>query len=730
MKDFFISYNSADRVWAEWIAWQLEEAGFTTMLQAWDFRPGSSFVLEMDRAATEAARTVAVLSRDYVEALFTQAEWAAAFAQDPTGEKGTLLPVRVRECDPRGLLAQVIYIDLVGKDERSASRTLLEGVRLGRAKPTTAPAFPGQAARSVAEHPHFPGALPATCHLPHPRNRNFTGRKDLLKRLREALTSGTPAALTQAIHGLGGVGKTQLALEYAYAHAADYDIIWWVRSEEPAALASEYASLAGPLGLPEKDATDQREIVEAVRRWLDKRDGWLLVFDNAAEPTDLQGCLPQGAGGHVIITSRNLAWGAVARPLQVKVWKPAESVKFLLKRTKQKDRKAASALAEALGDLPLALEQAAAYIEATGATLASYVELFKARHEDLWAKEKPPLDYPATVATTWCLAMDRLCDESRAGAGLLNLCAFLAPDDTPCDLLRQGGKHLPELLAAPAGDELAFNEAVAALRRYSLVEVGDDALSVHPLVQAVTRDRLPDDARKTWVEAAVRLVNQAFPYDSDDVRTWPTCSRLLPHALSAAEHAEALAAAPDATARLLNESGAYLRGRAQFAQARTAFERALAIDEKAFGPDHPQVAVVANNLGSVLQDQGDLAGARAHFERALAIDEKAFGPDHPKVAIRINNLGLVLQALGDLAGARAHFERALAIDEKAHGPDHPEVATDVNNLGLVLQDLGDLTGARVHCERALRILREFLGEDHPKTVLVRNNLEALQELRS
>ena len=155
-KDFFISYNSVDHQWAEWIAWQLEEAGYTTVLQAWDFRPGSNFVLEMQRAAKEVERTIAVLSQAYLDALYTQSEWAAAFARDPTGEKGTLLPVRVQECDLEGLLPQIVYIDLVGLDEAASRDALLTGVRRERAKPTVAPGFPGVAPRSVPERPRFP----------------------------------------------------------------------------------------------------------------------------------------------------------------------------------------------------------------------------------------------------------------------------------------------------------------------------------------------------------------------------------------------------------------------------------------------------------------------------------------------------------------------------------------------------------------------------------------------
>jgi tetratricopeptide (TPR) repeat protein len=701
----------------------LEEAGYTTVLQAWDFRPGSNFVLEMQRAATEAERTIAVLSPDYLGARFTQPEWAAAFAQDPTGEKGTLVPVRVRECDLEGLLPQIIYVDLVGLDEAAAQDALLAGVRRERAKPTAPPGFPVAALRSVLQEPRFPGALPWVWNIPHLRNPNFTGRESLLAELRAALTSGQPAALTQAISGLGGVGKTQLAVEYVYCHAAEYDVVWWVRAEEPTTLAADYASLAGPLDLRQKDEPDQRVVVEAVRRWLGQNAGWLLVFDNARDSTEVRGYLPQAATGHVLITSRNPAWRGVASPLTVQVMEQSESVDFLLKRTGQVDEEAANALAEALGDLPLALEQAGAYVEASGGTLSGYLRLFRRRHRELLRRGKPSTDYPDTVATTWELSFQQVRQASPAGADLLNLCAFLAPDDIPRDLLSEGSHHLPQPLAEAVADPLTFDEALAALRRYSLIEVRNDALSVHRLVQAVARDRLSDEAPRAWAEAASSLVSSAFPSGiQTDVQAWPRCSRLLPHALAAAGHAEALEVASGATARILNQAGVYLRGRAEFTEAREAFERALAIDEAAFGPDHPEVATDVNNLGSVLRDLGDLAGAREAFERALAVDEAAFGLDHPKVAIRVNNLGLVLRDLGDLAGAREAFERALAVDEAAFGPDHPNVATRVNNLGLVLKDMGDLGGARAHYQRALAIDEAAFGPDHPNVAIRVNNL--------
>ena len=296
-------------------------------------------------------------------------------------------------------------------------------------------------------------------------------------------------------------------------------------------------------------------------------------------------------------------------------------------------------------------------------------------------------------------------------------------------MLSGGAEHLPEPLAATATDRLAMNRAIKVLRRYSLIEVTADTLSVHRLVQAVVRDRLSEEDEKRWAEAAVALLSAAFPFESDDVSTWPLCSRLLPHALAAAAHAEAQDVASEETHYILNQAGMYLCGRAEFAEAKVHLERALTLAEKTYGQDHPIVATIVNNLGGVLRALGDMQGAKEHFERALKIDENTYGPAHPRVAINVNNLGGVLRDIGDLQGAKQHFERALKIDENTYGSDHPKVAIRGNNFGGVLRDLGDMQGAKEHFERALEIFRKFLGEDHPSTVTVRNNLESLANVQ-
>jgi tetratricopeptide (TPR) repeat protein len=688
--DFFISYNKADRDRAEWLARQLREAEYSVIIQGSDFGPGSNFVLEMDRAAREAERTIAVLSPDYLNALFTHPEWAAAFAKDPTGKDRKLIPVRVRECQPEGLLAQIVYIDLVGHQDAVARRLLLAGV----SQRTQAP----PAATRV------PGALPEIWNIPHARNPNFTGREQLLQELRASLTSGRTAAIVP-IAGLGGAGKTQLALEYAYRHTADYDIVWWVRAEEPVTLIAGYAKLATELGLPEKELADQQATAAAVLSWLGHHPGWLLILDNAPHPADCRDRLPPVATGHVLITSRDPNWGSVAKPLKLPVLPRAEAVEFLQKRCGRDEPAAAGELCGALGDLPLALEQAGAYIEATASSIAEYCALYRSRPRELLND---------AVAATWQISFERLQTEAPEALELLYLTAFLAPDDID-----------PKLVSPAIPDAMQFNSAKAALLRYSLIDVAGGIIAVHRLVQAATRDRLAIGGQEAkWAEAAVRLVNAAFPFKLDLVETWNPSARLFPHALTAAGHSDRLGVALGPTCHLLNQAGLYLNNRGQLGEAGEALKRALAIAEKVYGPDHPDVAIRASNIGTILKDQGDLVGALQYTRRALAIDEKAYGPDHPTVAAFASNIGAILRDQGDLPGALQYTRRALAIDEKVYGPGHPNVATDANNIGAILRAQRDLPGALQYTQRALTIIEKVYGPDHPNVATLANNMGA------
>jgi Tfp pilus assembly protein PilF len=315
-------------------------------------------------------------------------------------------------------------------------------------------------------------------------------------------------------------------------------------------------------------------------------------------------------------------------------------------QTELADREAATELAEVLGKLPLALEQARAYMQRTGCSPEAYLLLFESRLK-LVQRGGALTGMQATLATTLGISLQQVKKTSPAGPDLVKLCAFFAPEDIPLDDIRRRTQHLPNPLATAMADQKTFEEAVRTLRRYSLVDVlGNSFLSIHRSVQAVVRRQMSEYERKKWAKAAVRVMDDAFPPKCDDWRTWPVCSMLLPHSKETMRHARDLQVDPEATGRLLNHLGIYSIGRGEFAEAKAAFEQALAIDKAVYGEDDPTVARDLTNLGFLLKDQGELEKAQKHFERALRINESAYGADHPEVATSLNNLGIVLKDQG------------------------------------------------------------------------------------
>ncbi len=368
----------------------------------------------------------------------------------------------------------------------------------------------------------------------------------MLVELRQTLLQQHAAALI-ALYGTGGVGKTQLAAEYAHAKRGEYKAVWWLNAEAEATLANDLAALARALDLPEKDTREICLIVATVLHWLNGNTDWLLIYDNATDAKSLQGYLPHAHSGHVLVTSRNPNWLGLAQALEVTLLDAEDGAKFLVERTGQDDAAAARELAEELGGLPLALEQAGAYCEATKKPLADYLRLFRQRGQELLQRGQPA-DYPATVATTWEISFEAAQRECPAAAALLNLLAFCAPEAFPLSVFRNGVEQLPDELASAVADELAFDDAIAALRRYSLLVRENDSVTLHRLVQLVTRERQTGEEQKVCAEAAVRIINRAFAQQNTDEQALA----LLAHALVAVDHGERLSLLSSETTRLVN----------------------------------------------------------------------------------------------------------------------------------------------------------------------------------
>ena len=561
---------------------------------------------------------------------------------------------------------------------------------------------------------------PVLWNLAQERNPHFAGRDALLSELRQRFVAGQSV---QAITGLGGVGKTQAAAEYAYRHRNDYAIIWWIKADAPAGVHASLYRLVTALGRPLSENAPSELIRDAVRGVLARRQA-LLIFDGANDPQTIRPFLSSDA--HVIITSRNSRWGDIAHGQPLRVLDRADAMLFLQNRTGRNESDTITEkLAHALGDLPLALEQAAVCIVQLRLSFAEYLARFETQWAELLQIGLKPVDYPHTVAMTWGLSFNAVQAESPAAIDLMNFCSFLCPDQISQQALRDGREHLPPRLKGLFDVAGLFEQAVGHLLNYSLVESNGQNISLHRLVAIITRDRLDDNDQLTWCNAAVKFIAGSFSFDSTKVETWHNCPQWVPHVMQATAHAERLDTMADSCIDLLNDTGRYLLRVARFPEAKEAMVRAMRICRRRYGQEHPKLSSIANNLGRVIREMGDDDSAIALFQQAMSIDQTAYGADHPHVAEVLNNFGMCLHRKGDIQGAKDQFERAAHICENRDGVDAPQLARILNNLGYVLMNTGDIENARVQMLRALTIAEMSLGEDHPTVARILCNLAAI-----
>jgi NB-ARC domain len=384
--------------------------------------------------------------------------------------------------------------------------------------------------------------------VPYPRNPQFTGREDVLTQLETALLQGNTAALTQpqAIRGLGGIGKTQTAVEYAYRHRNAYTAVFWVKAELREELMTGFGEIAKVLQLPQQDEPDQSLIIAAVKEWFKTHERWLLIVDNADDLTVAREFLPSSAQGHVLLTTRAAATGQIAQAVELKKMSHHDGALFLLRRAKrianqgewhgatEADQRVALEIAQEMDGLPLALDQAGAFIEEMMLSLAEYLNLYRQEGAKLLAErgELATDDHPS-VTVTFRLAFAKVQERSPAAADLLRVCAFLAPDDIPEDIFTAGASVLAEPLRTVATSALDFAKAVREAGRFSLIERNSSTqtLNIHRLVQEVLRDEMETATRHDWLEQAILVVNQIFPsvefnWTLDNLRFFPDSNSL------------------------------------------------------------------------------------------------------------------------------------------------------------------------------------------------------------
>ncbi len=624
-------------------------------------------------------------------------------------------------------------------------------------------------------------------HLPYHRNPYFTGRETILKRiystLHESRDQPGHAPVVVALSGMGGIGKTQIAVEYAYRFHYAYSAVLWARAESLETLFADFVAIAQQLQLAsvpppairdrvqvdEAQKTAQEAVlatqaVQAVTSWLSTHHDWLLILDNIEDMSLTYRFVPLTSRGHILLSTRSQSTGTLAPILEIELMPLDEAALFLLFRGKMyapgtqreeipgPDWLEAQDICRMVDGLPLAIDQAGAYIEETGCTLYHYIERFRQQRASLLARrgESDAL-HPAAVTATVLLAIDKVERTRPAAVDLLRLCAFL-----------DAGHISEELLEADGLDD-----RIAALRRYSLVSRSPDNqfLALHRLVQAVIHDSMNDEARRAWAEHAIHAVSRAFP-PVENVSLWPRCERYLPHVYTCLQHSERWQIASPTFALLLERSGLYLfmQGNytqavrllqkalhmreefqtkekaeqaeqtgqqdicetiaclagcyfhlADYDQAESLFTNVLAMLKALHGSTHQDIANILNNLALVYHKRGNYTRAEDCLQQALAIWEQLPVTAHPDLARTLNDMALVHHQQRHWHEAESYYLRGLDIWEQVLGPSHPDLAVHLNNLAMLYAQQRNYAQAEPLFQRALAIRERTLGPNHPTT---------------
>ena len=716
--NFFVSYNHKDSAWAEWIAWQLEAAGYTTTIQVWDFAAGQNFVLAMQKAAAESERTLAVLSPNYLASRFTAPEWAAAFARDPTGEASVLVPVRVDECDLEGLLPQIVYVDLVGIDEQTAAAKLIDAVTPGRKKPTVKPRFPGAATQPASSAPPFPGAsAPAARRrrtaLPRsesylfvnvpPMPTHFLGRDELLAAMVERLMSGTDAALSAS--GQGGIGKTTMAVATAHdAEIHDYfsdGVLWAGLGLNPDVMGA-LAAWGEALGVDVARYAEPQQRAQAIRNRIGLRR-FLLVIDDAWHEDAAM--LLKSAGGancrHLLTTrddgiAEAFTQGLGKTKVPVLDEEPAfQLLQRIAPRACKANPEAARQLARTVDGLPLALELLGAYLappkrsQFPELTDAAFKELADpTRRLELATKRLGDLHGEAvTLRETILLSVETL--PAEAATAFCALGAF-APKPETFDL---------EAAQAVTGSDA---QTIAVLVEKNLVEHDGQHLELHQTIREVAFHDMPAEARHRHAEFYVNHVSAA----GSDWRQITSAYGQIKWAFESSED--------DATLfRFIRALARYQKLRGLWADSLRWKERGLKAAEKQ--QDRKKVAVHLNNIGLVYNRLGQREKALEYYQSALLTEQDVV--DRRGEATTLNNIGTVYSNWGQWETAVRYFERVLPIRQEVG--DRAGEAVTLNNLGLAYEGLGQLQKALEYLQRALLIRRE-VGDRAGEAVTLSN----------
>ncbi|WEH18237.1 FxSxx-COOH system tetratricopeptide repeat protein [Streptomyces sp. VNUA24] len=701
MTDIVVVYAAENQMWADWVEAVLRQTGCNVTLH--DVSTGPPERLDT------ASRALLLMSHAFQKSRHAQTVWHSLADAALALPRTTMVPLRVDEARLPDAHIDHEPVDLYRLDAGQCVAALLGALKL--------PVRPDDL--GVVE-PRFPGSTPTVWNAPQ-RNTTFTGRGQILDDLRDQLRSRSSAVGTEprTLFGLGGVGKTQVALEYVHRFMADYDLVWWISAEHGDGVASALAELGARIGVLGGD--DMTQVSQKTVRMLSEgvpTERWILVFDNADNPDELAPYFPQGGGGHILVTSRNQTWEQRGTSLPVDVFPRPDSVEHLSRRAPGLSTEEADRVAEAVGDLPLAVEQAGAWLAETATPIEEYLRQLSEQTTGVLDLNQAS-DYPETVAATWNISIARLRERSPASVRLLQLCAFMAPEPISSHLL-YSREMLDELKKVDPSlqESLMLGRVVREIGRFALAKVdqASTSIQVHRLVQAVIRSRLSEEEQQHARHVVHTMLAGARPPGDEPIdaaETWPRFALIWPH-LNACELRDCHEPEPR---RLFIDRVRYLWKRGDFPGARKLAEELVKHWHETLGEDDLQYMYLRGQLANVLRSQGRYLEAREVDADVLARQLRVLGPTHPHTYVTTSSLASDLAALGEYTEAVKLAREAHQGFRQIFEESNSRTLNAANNLALALRMVGHYTEARDIDQDTYARRREVLRPDHPYTLL-------------
>ncbi len=722
----FISFVDEDEAFGKLLETHLDPLVQQQIIAPWHRQKtiaGQRRATEVARHLAEAQIILMLISPDFLASAYCQSIEVSRVVERHQQGKIHIIPILLRPTVLEGtLFAEMQALPLNGKplsqwnDKDDACVQIVDSIR-----GVIADIQSDTASQTLSE---------TLWTIPYERNTLFTGREDVLFNLHQSLRAGGTTALTQpqAISGLGGIGKTQTAIEYAYRYQNDYEAVLWIKADSYETFQSDLLTLAHSLQLPLQYKQDSLQLIPVVKRWLQFHTGWLLIIDNVDDLTMLQGLLPVRGKGHILLTTRSQITGTIAEGVELHCMENKEGALFLLHRSKylatkaplaaasSADRTIAIEIVQLMGGLPLALDQAGAFIEETKCDLKDYLHLFQTRQAELLQRRGMfTADHPNAVTTTWSLSFENVQKTNPDAIKLLYLCAFLDPDLIQEDIFTKSKdlSHADKKLLFP--DKLVLNEAIKVLLTYSLIQRNrDHTFTIHRLVQVILKQGMTKKTQSLWARRAIHAVYLAFP--KLNYKNWQQCQQYLPQVQACMGLIDQWNFSFLEARSLLFRVGKYLSESAQYEQAESLYLRALAIEEKVLGSEHPDTAKTVHTLAHLYEKRGKFELAEQFHQRTLDIEEKVLGLEHPDTAGSFHCMAGLYQRQGKYEQAESLYLRALAIKEKVLGSEHTKTATTVHALAHLYEKRGKFELAERFHQRTLDIEEKVLGPEHPDTV--------------